>query len=92
VYEISIFIKRENRKIKEGGEILTKANDCTTHRSLRHFFPPAVTLKIRNVSSYLKIHQSQNFPFLEVLPGFLSEIPFLFKETENSQGISGLIV
>lgn len=70
---------------KEGGEILTEANDCTTHCSLSRFFPPAITLKIRNVSSYLRIHQTQDFPFLEVLPGFVSEIPFLFKAAENSK-------
>ena len=43
-------------------------------------FPPAILLKSKSVSNYLRIHQSQNFPFLEVLPGFLSEIPFLLKE------------
>lgn len=66
----------ENRKIREGGEIFTKANVCTTRYFLKHFFPPAETLNIRSVSNYLRIHQPLNFPFLKVLPEFLSEIPY----------------
>lgn len=87
-YKTWIFMKLVTGKQEDRGRCWNSHQGQRLHNTSLPgvlFFPPAITLKLRSVSSYWRIHQSQNFPLSEVLPGFPSEIPFLFKGAENAE-------